>query len=118
MTYDDLARFGIHRHAISAAMRECEALGFIEVTERGRAGNAEFRSPNKFRITYRHMPNGPATDEWQRIQTIEEAEALARSARKLSPKKQNSSAGFCQVSVTKTGTENVNSIVRKPSLQP
>jgi len=30
------------------------ALGFVEITEHGRAGNAEHRTPNKFRLT--HMP--------------------------------------------------------------
>ena len=54
ITYDDFEAYGIHRHAISPAIREAEALGFLQVTERGRAGNAEFRSPNRFRLTYRH----------------------------------------------------------------
>ena len=31
--------------------RPC-ALGFIEVTRRGRAGNGEYRTPNLFRLTY------------------------------------------------------------------
>jgi len=52
VTYDDFERYGIHRHAIAAAIRETVALGFTEITERGRAGNAEFRSPHKFRLTY------------------------------------------------------------------
>jgi hypothetical protein len=41
-------RYGIHRHAIAPGLRELEALGFIGITERGRAGNGEFRAPNKF----------------------------------------------------------------------
>ena len=45
VTYDDFQRFGIHRHAISSAIQENEALGFIQVTQRGRAGNADFRTP-------------------------------------------------------------------------
>ena len=46
VTYDDFQRYGIDRHAIGPAIREACALGFLEVTERGRAGNAEFRSPS------------------------------------------------------------------------
>src|SRR5215470_13177670 len=52
VTYDDFVKYGVDRHAISAAIREAVALGFLEITEQGRAGNAEFRSPNKFRLTY------------------------------------------------------------------
>src|SRR5215471_4459427 len=41
VTYEDFVEYGVERHAIAPALRECEALGFIEITERGRAGNAE-----------------------------------------------------------------------------
>jgi hypothetical protein len=71
--------YGIHRHAIGPAIREVVALGFAEITEAGRAGNAEFRKPNVFRLTYLNTNLGP-TDEWQKI-TENEAEAIARAAR-------------------------------------
>ena len=61
--------------------------GFLEVTERGRAGNAEFRTPNKFRLTY--MPalgREPATHEWRKIETMEEAEMLSRNVRRSAQK--------------------------------
>jgi hypothetical protein len=95
----------------------------------GKAGNAEFRRPSRFGTTYRHVDSAKPTDEWRRIQTIEEAEAIALEARRpvqrRRPKKQNSSAGKRHVSVTKTITENSKSPVpetittakvRKPSL--
>ena len=87
VTYDDFERYGIHRHSIAAAIREIEALGFAEITERGRAGNAEFRSPHKFRLTYFHVGRAPPTNEWQRIKTDEEAHALAKAARRDAPQK-------------------------------
>ena len=87
VTYDDFERYGIHRHSIAAAIRETVALGFTEITERGRAGNAEFRSPHKFRLTYFHVRRAPPTHEWQRIKTVEEAQALARAARREVPQK-------------------------------
>src|SRR6478752_5794871 len=59
VTYDDFECYGIHRHAIAPAIRETVALGFAEITERGRAGNAEFRSPHKFRLTYFHVGRAP-----------------------------------------------------------
>jgi hypothetical protein len=62
------------------------ALGFAEITEHGRAGNAEFRSPHKFRLTYFRVGRAPPTNEWQRIKTVEEAQ-LARAARREAPQK-------------------------------
>ena len=43
-TFDHFAEYGVDRHSIAPALREVEALKFIEVTERGRAGNAEYRN--------------------------------------------------------------------------
>ena len=80
VTYEDFEQYGIHRHQIAPAIRETVALGFLEVTEPGRAGNAEWRRPNLFRLTYRHTAYNP-TDEWKRIATDEHAASLARAAR-------------------------------------
>ena len=54
VTYADFVHYGIDRHAIAPAIREAVALGLVEVTEQGRAGNAEFRSPSLYRLTFRH----------------------------------------------------------------
>ena len=81
VTFDQFVEFGMDRHAVAPALREVCALGFVEITEQGRAGNAEFRRPNRFRITYRQVGNAKQTDEWRRIKTIEHAEAVARAAR-------------------------------------
>ena len=83
VTYDDFESYGIHRHAIGPAIREAEALGFIELTERGRAGNAKWHAPNTFRLTFRSTKGlrGDGTHEWRRIGTIEAAEAIAKAAR-------------------------------------
>jgi hypothetical protein len=87
VTFDDFVRYGIDRHAVAPAIREAEALGFAEVTERGRAGNAESRTPNKFRLTYRPTKDRGSTDEWRSIRTIEDAKARAMVARSLSSAK-------------------------------
>jgi hypothetical protein len=108
VTYDDFRQYGIDRDAIAPAIRENEALGFLKITERGRAGNREFRSPNKFGLTYRHWDRAKPTDEWRRLETIEDAEAIAQAARK-----QISSRGKPQVSVGETPTKNTNSPVGK-----
>src|SRR5262245_4693338 len=95
VTFDDFMKYGIERHAIAPAIRECEALGFIEITQRGRAGNADFRQPNVFRLTYlnKYQTGENATNEWNRIETMEEAEMLARNARRSVAAKQKTSAG-------------------------
>jgi len=86
VTYDDFERYGIHRHAVGPAIREAVALGFLEITEPGRAGNAEWRKPNLFRLTYRDTNYAP-TNEWEKIETDEHAgPSLARRERRCRKK--------------------------------
>jgi hypothetical protein len=81
VTFNDFVNYGIDRGAVAAAIREVEALGFIRVSERGCAGNAEFRAPNKFLLTYPPSINVPPSNDWKQIKTIEEALEIARAAR-------------------------------------
>jgi hypothetical protein len=81
VTYDDFERYGIHRHSIAPAIREAAALGFIEITEPGRAGNADWRKPTLFRLTYRNTDYAGPTDEWSKVETDEEAQLVAQAAR-------------------------------------
>jgi hypothetical protein len=87
VTYDQFIEYGVmSRRFIGPALRELEALGFIEITEHGCAGNAAYRAPNKFRLTY--IPaEWKATDEWRRIKTCEEAMTIAQKARAKKPGK-------------------------------
>lgn len=86
-TFSDFVSFGIDRHAIALAIRELCALGFVEV-KRGGAGNREYRTPNTYRLTYRDTEHGWPTDEWKKVEDIDTARALARSARAVAPAKQ------------------------------
>ena len=90
VTFENFEDYGLDRKSVAPAIRELEALGFIEITQRGRSGNAEFRRPNQFRLTYVHkyQAGEQATNEWRKIETMEGAEIKARYAR---PKKQNPS---------------------------
>ena len=120
VTFDDFVRYGVHRHAIGPATRECETLGFLEVTERGYAGNAEFRTPNKFRLTYLFAGGAKPTNEWAPIESIGgrgDREEGSPSGQVHPPEKQKTSDGFCQISVPETITETRKSQCRKPSLQ-
>ena len=79
--FEDFVRYGVHRHAIAPAIRESEAMGLLQITQRGRAGNAEYRSPNHFRLTYLPSAHNAATHEWRRVRSIEAAQAVCRAAR-------------------------------------
>ena len=82
VTYDQFEEYGVYCHAISPALRELVALGFLEVTEKGCGGNANHRRANRFRLTYVNMNSRAApTHEWRKIETIEIAERLAGDAR-------------------------------------
>jgi hypothetical protein len=81
VTFDDFQSYGIDRHSIAPAIRELVALGFIEITEQGRAGNADWRTPNRFRITYKPTKREDPTHEWKRILTPQQASAKAKEAR-------------------------------------
>jgi hypothetical protein len=84
VTTNDFVEYGMHRTSVAPAIREAEALGFIRVTECGRGGNAEHRSPNLFLLTFAHGRDGraqPPTHDWRRIANMEEAELAARAAR-------------------------------------
>src|SRR5207342_1317121 len=82
VTFDDFQNYGIDRHSIAPAIRETVALGFVEITEAGRAGNAEFRAPNIFRLTFRNTKREGPTHEWRRVATKVDAQRRAKAARK------------------------------------
>jgi len=114
ITYDHFVEYGVHRHAIGPALRELQALGFIEITERGVAGNAADRAPNKFRLTYVYSGRARPTHEWRRPKSVEDAELIAKIARSGASeiprqwrvqKKTKTSAGFCQSPVPEIVTE-------------
>ncbi len=110
-TYEHFVEFGIDRHAIAPAIREVVALGFVEITRQGCAGNAEFHQPTLYRLTYRHFGTHQGiTDEWRRIKTLDEAQAIARSARleqsERRPKNKNPVGENPLTPVRETPTEN------------
>jgi hypothetical protein len=84
VTVDHFVQYGMHRTSVAPAIREAEALGFIRVTQRGRGGNAEYRSPNLFFLTFannRDSRKQPPTHDWRHIKSVEEAKRTARDAR-------------------------------------
>jgi hypothetical protein len=116
VTYKDFQSYGIHHHAIGPGLRELEALGFIEIVQRGLAGNADHRRPHTFRLTYQPTDDGePATDEWQHIKTVKDAEEIAINARNPRPISHcrktrkpmpETGSGSPRFSVPETGSDN------------
>jgi len=87
VTYANLKAYGIcNRDAIAGGKRELRALGFVE-SIRGHAGNGEFRRPTLFRLTYLPAYGKSPTHEWRRIETLKEAEKIARKARRTIERK-------------------------------
>ena len=70
VTYDDFAAFGVRRASVAAALRELENVRLIEVVERGRGGNREYRKATVFRITFLPTPDAEPTDEWRRFERV------------------------------------------------
>src|SRR5262249_14215103 len=84
VTYEDFVEFGIARECVAPAIREVVALGFVQITRPGRAGNAEHREPTLYRLTYAYARGGkqnPPTHDWRNIKTAEEAKVLVKEAR-------------------------------------
>jgi hypothetical protein len=86
VTFDNFEDYGIERHAIGPAQREAEALGFIGLI-RGAGGNAEFRKPSLFRLTYRPTKRKLETNEWSKIKTETEAKKIAVNSRSQTKEK-------------------------------
>jgi hypothetical protein len=82
VTYEDFVAYGIDRQSIPPAIREAEALGFIEVTQHGRPSAGEHRWPNIFRLTHVYCDTAELpTHEWRKIKSAKEAKRIARAAR-------------------------------------
>jgi hypothetical protein len=95
VTYEQFVEYGVHRHSVAPAIREVEALGFVEITQRGKPSAGEFRWPNYFRLTCVNCKSTPhPTHEWRRIKTIKEAKRIARAARRARNQKQKPSDGI------------------------
>jgi hypothetical protein len=103
-TFNHFVEFGIERHAIGPAIRELVALGFVEITRKGCAGNAGYRQSTWYRLTYRHAGSDKRiTDEWRRIETPEEAETSAKAARTAMPEQRSKNKNPVRETPTGTG---------------
>jgi hypothetical protein len=80
------------------------ALGFVEITRKGCAGNAGYRQSTWYRLTYRHAGSDKRiTDEWRRIESPEGAEASAKAARTAMPEQRSKNKSPVRETPTGTG---------------
>ena len=118
-TYADFVDYGVERESVAPSIREVVALRFVEVTRAGRGGNAEYRLPAQYRLTYRETYSANPTNEWRLISDKAEASDVARAARRAkSPdavarslravQKQNAAAGLPTVSGRISRPENAD----------
>jgi hypothetical protein len=112
VTKHDFMAYGMDHNAVAPAIREAEALGFIRM-KRGRGGNADYRQPNRFFLTFAHGRGSrayPPMHDWRKIKTIEEAQAIADAARAAKDQRAVQFAHQWRDKKTKsryeTGTEN------------
>jgi hypothetical protein len=120
-TYDDFAAH-MDRHAIKPGILTSVGLGFVVVTEQGRAGNrASWKGrPSRYRLTYLPADGIPndGSHEWRRVATDEEARTIVeacksdRDRRKAQRRRERKAGGgVTPVSVGVTPTENGPGIV-------
>jgi hypothetical protein len=67
---------------VSLAIRQCVALGFLEITQRGGRSISEFRNLSRYRLTYINGRGISAikSDEWRRITSADAATAALQRA--------------------------------------
>ena len=89
VTFGNFEKYGMDSHSIAPAQREVQALGFAEITERGRPSKSDFgRHPHYWRLTYLHGAYGEEpTHEWKRHSTLKDALRVADAARKAKDEK-------------------------------
>lgn len=68
VTYNDFAAYGIRRSTIIEAIAIAEALGFIDVTLRGRRSYGIAHLPSQYAVTWLPRCDGtPPMNSWQRV---------------------------------------------------
>jgi hypothetical protein len=111
VTYKQFVEYGVPRRLIAPALRELVAQGFLQITQIGCGGNAEFKQMNLYRITYRPAEGAPGdgSHEWRLI-SDDQAKANARRAEQerieswKTPRKRNHNYA---TTVTATVTKNI-----------
>jgi hypothetical protein len=82
-TYSDFEKSGLRRQSIALAIRQCVALGFLEITRQGQRCASDFnRVPAQYFLTYLRGVGKSleATDAWRRVHSDVQAKQLLSKA--------------------------------------
>ena len=81
-TYRDFEEAGVPEKGIALAIRQCAALGFLEVTFRAQPSVSEFRRSSEYRLTSVPSRQGKPemTHDWRLVTTDEQAMARLDAA--------------------------------------
>jgi hypothetical protein len=78
VTYRDFESYGVRRKSLPDALAQAQALGWIDIVERGRPAYADQRRPSKYGLTWLPRAAGSmsASNRWQRVRTQAEARTI------------------------------------------
>jgi hypothetical protein len=117
-TRRDFEAWGVARNLAARAIRELVAVGLVEITRAGSAGNADQRLATHYRLTAfpavgREGADG--THDYERIATMEDAAALVREAENPVSKRDvtNGSKGAAATKNHNSGRKSVAETGRK-----
>lgn len=82
VTYQNFRDYGVRGDSIADAIEVLDALGWIDITRRGRASFEEARYPSMYALTWlaRADPFKLATNRWKRFKTDAECKAVIEVA--------------------------------------
>lgn len=88
VTYDDFARYGLSsRRATATGLRAAEALGFIDVTARGRLCYGGARVASRYGLTWLPRCDGtPASNRWEAIVDRHHARNVVKESSTAAPR--------------------------------
>jgi hypothetical protein len=66
---------------IACGIKAAEVLGFLRIG-RGCGGNADFKAPNTYTLTYMSIREQEPTDDWQKIHSLDDAKEKLAAVRK------------------------------------
>jgi hypothetical protein len=82
VTYSDFREYGVRNRTVRTAIAIAEALGWLDVTVRGKASFEDQRYPSRYALTWLPQPGSgkPASNRWRGIKTDQAAQAVVKDA--------------------------------------
>ncbi|MEP3232254.1 MAG: hypothetical protein ABJO30_05455 [Hyphomicrobiales bacterium] len=100
VSYNQFMEAGVSKRRISSMLECGEQLGFIEIVRPIDSWRGDVRAPNRYRLTYLPTRNVKPTDEWKKIQSIEQAQTIVEqfSEKKIQSEKRKDKACLAKAS--------------------